>query len=288
MTACRVRSRAGVAIAGALVTLATSGCARSQHDGAAPGPREAPASGAAGPRASAASATASATAPADSAANAAEGPAWDVRDVDAGTRVRRRPCRIAFVGDSLTDETSIGGGYVKVVRRRCPESRVDNYGKGGAMVNQIRRRFEEEVLTQPAGTYDRLVVFGGVNDLYSDLTAGRTVDKISADLATIYAQAHARGMKVVAITVAPWGGFTKYFNAKRGAATVRLNDWIRSQRGAGAVDAVIDADRLLACSDSTRLCPAFELAHPDGLHFNRAGHERLGAALVENALSDCR
>ena len=45
-------------------------------------------------------------------------------------------------------------------------------------------------------------MFGGVNDLYSDETAGRTVEKISADLTRIYAAGKARGLRVTAIAVA--------------------------------------------------------------------------------------
>jgi lysophospholipase L1-like esterase len=263
------------------------GCRRTaQPDGALPGPREA-----APGRSSASPAEPASSEPqeGDPAASAAEGPAWEARDVDAGRAgTARHVYRIVAVGDSLTDETAIGGRYLEVVRRRCPKSEVANFAKGGAMVNQIRRRFETEVLTHNPGTYTHLVVFGGVNDLYSDQTAGRTVEKVSADLTAIYSAARGAGMKVVAITVAPWGGFKKYFNAKRAADTVRLNDWIRGQRAAGAVDVVVDAATLLACGDNARLCPSFELSHPDGLHFNRAGHDRLGAALVEAAFADCK
>src|SRR6185503_14934883 len=105
--------RALQAIAAALVAIA-SACRGSQHDGRAPGPREA-APLAASRAAPSASAVAEQERPVPS---AAEGAAWDSNDVDAG-HGRRQACRIAAVGDSLTDETVIGGGYVKVVRRRC-------------------------------------------------------------------------------------------------------------------------------------------------------------------------
>jgi lysophospholipase L1-like esterase len=155
------------------------------------------------------------------------------------------------------------------------------------MVNQMRRRYEAQILSRPSGTYTHLIVFGGVNDLYSDLTAGRSVAKISADLAYIYDSARARGMKVVAITVAPWGGFKRYYNDSRARTTRELNAWIGSRVAEGSVDFVVDAYALLSCGDAERLCDDYELRHKDGLHFNQAGHEKLGAAIYATAFSDC-
>jgi hypothetical protein len=130
-------------------------------------------------------------------------------------------------------------------------------------------------------------VFGGVNDLYSDLTAGRNPDKIGADLLAMYAAAREKGMRVVAITVAPWGGFKKYFNPTRSAATIKLNDWIRGQLEAKTVDYVIDAYPLLSCGNPEELCPEVATPYKDGLHFGPVGHEKLGVALFEQVFSDC-
>src|SRR5262245_22590671 len=69
---------------------------------------------------------------------ASSGPAAPLESTGAEperTRVKRR-CVIAALGDSLTDERVHGGGYLNYVARRCPESRIDNFAKGGAMVNQ--------------------------------------------------------------------------------------------------------------------------------------------------------
>ena len=207
---------------------------------------------------------------------------------------RRRPCRIAAIGDSLTDKRSHGGGYLDVVQRSCPQSRIDNYGRGGDMVNQMRRRFFSQVVAPKAPQYSHVIVFGGVNDLYSDLTAGRTNDKIEQDLMAMYSAARQRGAKVVAITVTPWGGFSRYFNARRGEATRALNQWILGQaassplgQGPGAVDTVIDGFSLLSCGDPDRLCDRYTPPFRDGLHFGPAGHQVLGEAVYEQALSDC-
>jgi len=193
---------------------------------------------------------------------------------------------IAAIGDSLTDPRSHGGGYLEYLKTRCPTLEIDNFGKGGTMVNQMRRRFDDQVASS-VHRYTHLVIFGGVNDLYSDLTAFRTPAKIEADLDYMYAWGKAHDVKVVALTVAPWGGFKRYFNATRAEATRSVNAWIREQPGRGHVDQVVDAYALLSCGDPESLCERFVQPFKDGIHFGRAGHELLGQALYQQAFSDC-
>ena len=198
----------------------------------------------------------------------------------------RRRYAVAAVGDSLTAARSHGGGYLAYLRERCPESRFEDFGRGGDMVNMMRRRFERDVL--PITTeLTHVLVFGGVNDLYSDLTAGRTPTNISEDLSAMYAAARERGLGVVALTVAPWGGSRRY-NDSRGAATRELNEWIRGTASGRATDHVIDAYTLLSCGDPERLCPAYQRPWRDGLHFGPGGHEVLGEALYREVFADCR
>jgi lysophospholipase L1-like esterase len=196
-------------------------------------------------------------------------------------------CHVALIGDSLTDFASNGGGFVRYLAARCPKSHFENFGKGGAMVNQMRKRLEASVLPEAPVPFTHVLVFGGVNDLYSDETAGRSVPKIEADLSAMYAAAKARGARVVAVTVAPWGGFTRYFTPHRADTTRELNAWILAQRAAGTVDATADAFTLLSCGDPSRLCERYENAHSDGLHFGKTGHEVLGQALYEAEFHAC-
>lgn len=198
---------------------------------------------------------------------------------------------VAAIGDSLTDEKVGGGGYLKVLRAACPESRFDDFGKGADMVNQMRRRFFRSVYPDgnaSAAGYTDVIVFGGVNDLYSDLTAGRTPKKVARDLSAMYETAKKHGARVIAVTVAPWGGFRKYYNPQRAAATRELNAWIAEQPATGGVDVVVDAYALLSCGDPEVLCPAYAHAIRDGLHFGKPGHDKLGAALKERAFPHCR
>jgi lysophospholipase L1-like esterase len=198
----------------------------------------------------------------------------------------RRHYAVAAIGDSLTDARSGGGRYLDYLRQRCPESRFENFGVGGNMVNQMRRRFVSDVLPR-ADELTHVLVFGGVNDLYSDLTAGRTNDRIEADLAFMYGAARERGLRVIALTVAPWGGFTRHYNERRAGTTRALNDWIRGEHARGAIDHVVDAYALLSCGDPERLCPEHMRPFRDGLHFGARGHEVLGEALYRDVFSDC-
>ncbi|HET9953755.1 MAG TPA: SGNH/GDSL hydrolase family protein [Polyangiaceae bacterium] len=195
--------------------------------------------------------------------------------------------RIAVLGDSLSDPSVGGGAYLAPVREACGSHvEVRNFAKGGFMVNQMRRRFERELLPH-LREYSDLIVFGGVNDLYSDETAGRSLTKIQADLAYIYKAAKVHNVRVIALTVAPWGGFSRYFNERRALTTERLNAWIRAQAEQGLVDRAIDTYALLACNGTPVLCPEDAKPFKDGLHFGRAGHRKVGAALLSAAFSEC-
>ena len=198
---------------------------------------------------------------------------------------------VAAIGDSLTDVAANGGLYLRYLKERCPESRFESFGKGGEMVNQMRRRFVRDVFERNgSGTekYTHIIVFGGVNDLYSDLTAKRTIPKIESDLSAMYATARERGAKVVAITVTPWGGYTRYFNEARARTTDELNRWILAEGQRGAVDHAVDAHPLLSCGDPNRLCERYAVPFKDGLHFGPEGHKRLAEALAQGVFRQCR
>jgi lysophospholipase L1-like esterase len=198
-----------------------------------------------------------------------------LRAEDAGTA----PCHILAIGDSLTDTQSQGGGYLKGWRNRCPDCRFTNIGRGGAMVNQMLWRLRRHLSEFPEH-YSHWVVFGGVNDLYSDVTANRTLEKIERDLTEIYQLGHTHASIVIAITVAPWGGFRRWYTEGRGSNTRSLNEWIAQAQKRGVIDIVIDAGASLSCGDPMQLCPDLMAPFRDGLHFGSEGHRRLGESLI--------
>jgi len=210
----------------------------------------------------------------------------------AKSAVKKRRYTVAAMGDSLTDPRSHGGKYLELLAKRCPKSRFDSYGLGGNMVNQMRKRFARDILGEvrggkriPKPAYSHVIVLGGINDICSDETALRTNDKIKVDLTAMYALAHARSMKVVAITLPPWAGFKRYYNSRREASTLDMNHWIKQQLAQGKVDALLDVYPLLSCGDATFLCQAY--GWPDQVHWNKKGHQVVGKALHARVFSDC-
>ncbi len=193
---------------------------------------------------------------------------------------------VGAIGDSLTDEKVGGGKYLAFLREKCPGSTFIAKGKGGEMVNQMRKRFARVLFAKSEPAYTHILVMGGVNDLYSDQTAHRTPAKIESDLTTMYQTAREHEAKVIAVTVAPWGGFSRYWTAKRQGDTDTLNEWIRAQPASGKVDHVIDAATILQGDPREKLCEG--CAMKDGLHWTKAGHDKLGEALFQQIFSDCR
>lgn len=207
---------------------------------------------------------------------------------------KRRTYVVAAMGDSLTDPRSFGGKYLDVLRRRCPGSRFDSYGVGGQMVNQMRRRFARDVLGQPPDEehpkprYSHVIMLGGLNDIFSDESAGRTNDKIKKDLHAMFRMAKDGELAVVAVTLPPWAGFKRFHNRRRQASTLRINRWLRRQVGrrGGKVDVVVDAYPLLSCGRPAFLCKPYALK--DQVHWSKKGHEVIGQALFRRVFSDCR
>jgi lysophospholipase L1-like esterase len=195
--------------------------------------------------------------------------------------------RVLVLGDSLSDERVGGGGFLKLLREHCGSASFDNRAKGGFMVNQMRKQLEKDVL--PEGNhYSHAIVFGGVNDLYSDQTANRTLARIEGDLTRIYEQLRERGVVVVAITVTPWGGFKRWFTPERGKNTLSLNAWLLEGASAGRVSTTVDAYPLLSCGEAEKLCPELAAPHQDGLHFGKLGHKKLAEALLSGPFQSCQ
>ncbi len=195
---------------------------------------------------------------------------------------------VAAMGDSLTDPKSQGGKYLTLLASRCPKSRFDSYGKGGNMVNQMRRRFERDVFGEGTGEtrprYTHVIVLGGIGDILSNETAKRSARLVEADLSSMYEMARAHGAKVVALTLPPWGGF-KGYDAARHAMSMEVSRFVRAAPGEGLVDHAVDIFPLLSCGDANKLCDDY--AWKDHLHWSPKGHDVVGEALYKDVFSDC-
>jgi len=159
---------------------------------------------------------------------------------------------------------------------------VMNQGLGGnRILHDIRgysglRRFDRDVLAQPGVTH--AIVMLGTNDLRNrhakpeqEVTAAQMI----AGLHQMVERAQARGIKLYAATLTPFGNETFLpgaWNPVREDHRVAFNTWIRES---GVPDGVVDFDAALrdpACP--TQMLPEFDCG--DGLHPSDVGYCRMG------------
>ncbi|GAA2196195.1 SGNH/GDSL hydrolase family protein [Streptomyces bangladeshensis] len=191
----------------------------------------------------------------------------DVRGSAAGSVV-------AF-GDSLTD----GNGSTPDTNRRWPDRlarRLLGHRTGvlnaGIAGNRLLRdgtgpsalaRLDADALDR-AGVR-ALVVFEGINDI-KGTPAAHDTDAFADAYRTLVARAHARGIRVVGVTLTPYGGYPAWTAAGEDVRQ-RVNAFIRT---GGAFDAVADADAAVRDpADPRRIRAAYDPG--DHLHFNDAG-----------------
>ncbi|MFG3015290.1 GDSL-type esterase/lipase family protein [Streptomyces cinerochromogenes] len=191
----------------------------------------------------------------------------DVRGAAAGSVV-------AF-GDSLTD----GNGSTPDTNHRWPDrlaQRLSGLRTGvlnaGIAGNRLLRdgtgpsalaRLDADALDR-AGVRS-LVVLEGINDI-KGVPAADDPAAFAAAYRTLVARAHARGIRVVGVTLTPYRGYPAWTDAGE-EVRQRVNAFIRT---GGAFDAVADADAALRDpADAGRILPAYDPG--DHLHFNDAG-----------------
>jgi len=138
-------------------------------------------------------------------------------------------------------------------------------------------RFERDVLDQPAVRYVILAL--GVNDMLfpgSFIPASETVTAQSLidGHRQLIARAHAKGIRVIATTIPPFGNATfrhpviHFYTPAKEAIRQQLNTWIRTSR---EFDGVIDFDEVLRDPGyPSQLLPAYDSG--DHLHCNDAGY----------------
>ena len=199
---------------------------------------------------------------------------------------------VAAIGDSITDAHVGGGKYLKDLEAHCPKSRFDNYGIGGQFVRNMLDRFDADVFGEKRGAkarpgdrrkpdYTHVIVFGGVNDLISHPNDAMLASA-EQDLATMYAKARARGVRIVAMTIPMW--------APHNAHDVRMdeafNRWILEQASGGDVK-VVDIRGPLVCEEQGTLCREYRRYPVDTVHWGARGHEVVADALWKSAFADC-
>ncbi len=201
---------------------------------------------------------------------------------------------VAF-GDSITDVGSCVNSAVPICRwsevlgrrlaaKRKPHVVINQAISGNRVLAEgsgesALARFDRDVLAIPGVSH--VVLLEGINDIgNSGLTRNGTTRPVitAAELIAGYRQlalrAREHGIKVYAMTVLPFEG-AFYYSPEREAIRVEVNRWIRS---AGAFDAVIDMERVMADpANPARL--ATPLQTGDNLHPNGEGETVMGEAI---------
>jgi lysophospholipase L1-like esterase len=183
--------------------------------------------------------------------------------------------RIIALGDSTTAGTPAfaspieappngrGDGtsqYAYWLMEAHPEWEVVNRGMNGERSDQIRARFERDVVE---ATPKAVVIIAGVNDVYQ----GRRVAHVTEQLQWMYARAAQAGIRVAAGSIIPYNTATPEQNARMW----EINGWIGRQPDV----AFIDTRGAVAAADNADTL--FE--SPDGLHPTPAGYRRMADAI---------
>ena len=208
---------------------------------------------------------------------------------------------VVALGDSLTDANiSTHDAYARwpdqlarrlIGRRAGRPLAVMNQGLGGnRILHDLRgdsglRRFDRDVLAQPGVTH--AIVMLGTNDLRNRNAKPEeevTGEQLVAGLDQMALRAQARGIKLFAATLTPFGNETFMlgaWNPVREGHRVTVNDWIRNN---GVLDGVVDFDKALRDPERpTQMLPIYDCG--DGLHPSDLGYCKMGDA-IDLALFD--
>jgi len=159
------------------------------------------------------------------------------------------------------DETSQYGYWLM---QSQPGWRVINHGVDGERSDQIRGRFERDVVDHAPRA---VVILAGVNDVYQ----GREAQHVIEQLAAMYERAKRAGIAVVAATIVPFNTATAGQNTRMH----EINAWIREFATTSDHVTFVDTRAAVAASnDADRL---FE--SPDDLHPSAAGYRRMAEAI---------
>lgn len=135
----------------------------------------------------------------------------------------------------------------------------------------VLARFDRDALDKPGVRW--VLLHEGVNDITgARLLAAPaekvTVEQIEAGMRQLAGRARARGVKIWAGTLLPFGGTKRFWSEEAERDRLALNAWLRT---AGVFDAVIDFDAALRDpANASRLNPAYDSG--DHLHPNEAGY----------------
>lgn len=173
--------------------------------------------------------------------------------------------------DYLSDRLK---GRWGVANQGIPGNRLLTDGRGGVAATT---RFDRDVLGVSGAR--TVIVAIGINDVLND--AERTeAAHVVAGLRRLTARAHARGLRVVGVTLTPFQGRWSY-SPSRNAVREEINEQIRVGR---VFDAYVDFDAVVRDPAAPERIRA-DYDCGDHLHFNDAGYRALAHSIPPGVLT---
>ncbi|MEP7005953.1 MAG: GDSL-type esterase/lipase family protein [Sphingomonas bacterium] len=192
---------------------------------------------------------------------------------------------LALPGDSNSDWPSVlsdhlrkAGKRLSVVNAGITGNRLLHNGQWAPFGIAGLARFDSDVLAQPNAK--AVIVFLGINDIgqakpgSSEFVTGVAIEDGLTQLAE---RAHEKGLKIYAVTLAPFKDaiVDGYYSDEKDATRQAVNEWIRSSR---LFDGVADAAKALDDPENPgRMLPAYDSG--DHLHPSAAGAAAIAAGI---------
>jgi len=117
------------------------------------------------------------------------------------TAMKKKPKKVIFFGDSITQQGAKGNGYINLLKKSVDSTKYQLIGAGigGNKVYDLYLRIEEDVISKKP---DLVIVYVGINDVWHKLGArtGTDYDKYLKFYQAIINKIQAAGSKVVLCT----------------------------------------------------------------------------------------
>jgi len=207
-------------------------------------------------------------------------PSSTVRAADAPTIAIKSGEKIAFLGDSITQQgSSSPAGYVRLVIRGWETNGVAATpipaGISGHKSNDMLKRLDRDVLSQQP---DWMTLSCGVNDVWHG-EKGVPLAEYKINITAIVDKAQAAGIKVMILTATMIGEDQNLPNNQK---LIAYNDFLRSlAQEKNCLLADLNADMQTAVAAGKKTAPHGELTAPvDGVHMNALGNQVMAASIL--------
>ncbi|MCH7382619.1 SGNH/GDSL hydrolase family protein [Acinetobacter dispersus] len=209
---------------------------------------------------------------------------------------------VVVMGDSITDGATASLDQDKrwpdyLAKRLVPHGvAVVNAGiSGGRLLSDgmgmnALARLDRDVLAQPG--VSSMIIMLGINDIswpgtaFAKTSKKPTLEALTAGYSQLVAQAHIRGVRVIAATLTPFKGalpktpLDNYYQQDKENLRQQVNDWIRHS---GVFDAVIDFDAVIRDPQKpTQIAARFDSG--DHLHLGDVGNHAMAEAVDLHAV----